>query len=202
MAIDELLRALDREAQAEAAQLLATARADAAASERAATERVAHQQRVALAETEVARQLAADAAVAAIARRRRKDVLTRRAAALDRVHAAVTSALPDLLAGDGGAEVLAALVAGVTAALAGGGPDLRVAAEPVEVRCPPALVERVGRALGPRPGLRVIADPAVSAGLIAVRDGGRVTIDARLATCLDRWWPHLRVDVRAPDKAS
>lgn len=202
MAIDDLLRALDREAEAEAEQILATARADSAASERATAERVTRRQRIALAEVRAARQLAADAAVATIARRRRRDVLASRAAALDRLHAAVATALPGLLTGTGGAEVFAGLVAGVTAALAGGGADAGAAAESVEVRCPPALVEGIRRLVGPRPGLTVVADPAVSAGLIALRDGGRVTIDARLATCLDRWWPHLRVEVRPPPEAS
>jgi len=197
VAIDELLRALAREAEAEVATLRASARAAADELDRASARRAADRAAAVLAEVRAARQRAADAAVATVARRRRGDVLRGRAAALDRVHAAVTAALPGLLVGPDGAAILAALTASVAAALVGGADD-----EPVELRCPPALIERVRAALGPRPGLTVIGDPAVATGVVARRADGQVTVDASLATCLDRWWPRLRVDVRPPDEAS
>lgn len=189
MAITALLDALEREAEAELAALRASATADAEAALRAADVRAGQLTAAALTRARAARQAAADARVAEVARRRRRDVLLARADALARVEAAVAAALPGLLDGPAGAVLLARLLDGVRAVLA---PD-----EPVTVRCTPALREQVAAAL-PGSGVTVRADPQVAAGLVAERGGGRVIIDARLATCLERWWPHLRVDLR-PD---
>jgi vacuolar-type H+-ATPase subunit E/Vma4 len=200
VAVDELLHALEREATAEAEAILAAARADADEVARAATRRAAAHAGAVLAAARAKEQLAADAEVAAVARRWRRDVLAGRAAALDRVHAAVSAALPGLLTGPGGDAVLAALIDGVEAALATAAPT--AAGERIVVRCPLALAARVEARLRARPGLTIVGDDAVGAGLVAERAGGEVTIDARLDAALARWWPALRVGVRPADETA
>ena len=195
MSVDELLRALEREAEAEIAAILGAARAEADELDREGARRTQARADAAVARARARTQATIDADVAEARRRRGGDVLVRRAAALDRVRAATRVALPGLLEAD---DVVDALVASVVAALAGGAAG--EATETVTLRCPPTLVAAVRRRLSGRPDIIVIADEAIGPGLLAERAGGRVTIDARLTTFLERWWPGLRLAIRPAER--
>ncbi|MBK9034729.1 MAG: hypothetical protein IPL61_26270 [Myxococcales bacterium] len=186
MAIDELISALEREAAAEVAALAAAARADAARLRTDAAARRTARRTALLARCRAEHQAAADAALAATARQARRDVLTARAAALDRLEACIGASLPALLRGADGDRVLDALVAGLVAA----------AGDRARVRCAPALVEGVRARLAAHPALEVEADPTVIGGAIGERAGGRVVVDATLGSLLARMWPRLRLEAQ------
>jgi vacuolar-type H+-ATPase subunit E/Vma4 len=155
MAIDDLLHALAREAEAEVEANRAAGFAEAEAIAAAAAERRADATRAGAREHRAAAQVRADAEVAAVSRRTTSAVLAARAAMLEQLRAAVLEALPG------------------------------VVDEPMRVRMRAAVRAAAG---GAPVGLRDLPT-----GVVGELDGGRVTIDATLASLFERSWPRLRV---------
>jgi hypothetical protein len=156
MAIDELLVAIEREAEAEAAAIRAAGRAEAEAIAAAAAERRADATRAGAREHRAVVQARADAELAAVIRRTTHAVLAARAAMLERLHEAILEALPGVLD-----EPMRDRMRAEVRAAAGGAP--------VELQ-------------------------AVPTGVLGELDGGRVTIEATLASLLERTWPRLRIE--------
>jgi vacuolar-type H+-ATPase subunit E/Vma4 len=96
VALPELLQALEGEAATEAAALRDAARADAARIRAEAAARRERRVTDELARHAAAERAANDAEVAAAARGSRRAVLEARAAALARLHGAVTAVLPEV----------------------------------------------------------------------------------------------------------
>jgi vacuolar-type H+-ATPase subunit E/Vma4 len=177
VAIAELLRALERDADAEIRAALDAARDEAGrvATEaaRARDDRVGAAHALALARS----QAQADAALAVATRRARADVLTARAAMLRRLRDAARAALPAVIearAAELGPRQVAAAIA-----YTGGKPGV--------LRCPAVLAD-AARAAAP-PGLRVAVDPTLTGAVIDLDGGAR--IDASLDAILERDWPRL-----------
>lgn len=174
MALDELLRTLERDATAEADAIVAEARAFAAQlDESTARARQARDAADAAHATATA-QAASDGARHDADHRARTQALTARAAMLARVRAAALAALPEALARH--AEALGPRLVEAARACAGDAPG--------ELRCAPVLREHVGAT-----ALRVVEDPALTGVIIALDRG--VRIDATLAAVLARAWPRL-----------
>jgi len=96
MAIDELVAALEREAEAEIAAIRAAARDEADRLAAAAAARRAASTRAAVDVHRAGVQAGADAELAAATRRAMQEVLAARARMLDRLRAAITAELPGL----------------------------------------------------------------------------------------------------------
>ena len=177
MALPELLRAFERDAEAELRAIRAAGEADAraidAAAARARTEKIV----AAASATAAEHRAQADAQVAEAMHRARGAVLVARGAMLGRVREAIAAELPALAR-----EVGDALLA-VAIAWAGD--------EPGVLRCMPEMAARAAE-LAPR-SLRVEADPLVTTGAVVELDAG-TRIDATLAMLLDRDWPRLAAE--------
>lgn len=186
MALPELLSALERNTEAEISALRAAAQAEAARleaeGERARDERLA----AAIARLRAERQAVADRALATASRRARADVLTARAAMLERIRASLAGALPALLADP---RVATGLLAAALAACGDRAGTLR---------CAPAIAP-VARAAAP-PAIRVEPDPAVATGAVIELANG-TAIDATLAALLEGAWPELACEALAWERA-
>lgn len=183
MSLDRLLETLERDARAEAERVLAGARAEAEAIGARAETVVAERRAEALRARE--RAVRADAALqlGTVRRRARGAVLDARHRLLERVRAA---ARERIAATEGEA---ASLTLRLRAALACHGD------RPVEIRCTPALADRVRAAVGNRPGTAVMADPATPDALVVRAADGTMEVDAALAALFERHWPELAVEL-------
>lgn len=176
MAIDELLTVLEREAEAEAARLIATAEAEALAIEREATARVerdrtAAVERLALTEAGLTRR-----ALASAERRRRERTLAARAAAIDRVFAAARFRL-DRLPLERWRNGLGDLVA----------ETIRYLEErPCLLECRPEAAALVETLLADRTGVRVASARTAAPGILGRTEDGVVTVDNTLPERLGR----------------
>lgn len=184
VAMDQLIAALERDAAAEAEEMLQKARAEADEMTAGCRERLAHRLEDEAQRHE--RDLRAQAALAAARARRvgRSDVLRARDALLARVREAAESRVA-LLEGDPGYQ--AGLAGEVREALSFLGEG------PAQVRCRSALLALIREAVADlqRAGLSVQEDPQVPTGFVIGTADGRVEVDARLTTRLDRTWPEL-----------
>jgi len=182
MALEDLVRAFEREAAAEAAVIRARGTAEAAQLAAAATQERDGQ--IAAASTAFAaeRRAAADRELAEGARALRAEVLAARTAMLDRLRAAVAARLPARVA-----EVGEALLASALTCVGDGDGVLR---------CAPALAEVARRASR----LRVEPDPRVTGVVIEL--ASQTTIDATLDALLARTWPALACEALALARGS
>jgi vacuolar-type H+-ATPase subunit E/Vma4 len=186
MALDDLLHAIERDAETEIRAIRAAGEAEAARIEADAAQARAQRIAAAIAAFAGDRRAAADLELATAARCAQADLLAARSAMLDRIRAAICAELPALVADQPrlGARLLAAVLA--YAGDAAG-----------TLRCAPSLVD-AARAAAP-PSLRVEGDPAVSTGAIVELAAG-TRIDATLAALLEREWPGLACEALAMER--
>jgi len=186
MALSDLVTQFERETEAEIRAIRSAG--DAAAAQIDGEAARVRAERIAVAGAAVTAELraAADLEIGAVARRARGEILTARAAMLDRIRDAIRGELPGLVASD--VRLGASLVAAAIACTGGDGGELR---------CAPALVE-AARAAAPA-ALRVEGDPAVATGAIIELSTG-TRIDATLDALLDRAWPRLACEALAMER--
>ena len=183
MALSDLLRRLEEEADARIAALQASARAEAAGVAAEAAARLSERHATAMASREAA--LRAAAARASISARR--DAAARVLAARDETLQRILRRMEQLLGARRGSD----------AVLARAGADLDAALGyldgPISVRCRPELVTwaRSRLAAGAREGVQ--ADPEVGTGAVLRAADGSVEIDATVEQRLARLTPELTV---------
>jgi len=177
MAGDTLLAALGRDADAEAAAILARADADAAAVRAGAEARVAavRDARVAARRAELA--AATERAGGAARREARQQLLAARWRFVQRVLDRAGAMLPAALEGAAGADVLRGLLVEAEAYL----PPGRAV-----VRCAPSASDALRAAPKGSVEREIVPDPAVTAGLLAEAGDGSVVVDNTLEARLAR----------------
>ncbi len=174
MAIQELLAALDAEADARAEEQLAAARAEAKRIAEAAAEQLAaaRSARVSDVESKVRRET--EARLSSERRRARAEVLRERHAMVERVLAAATACFPS--------AIMAARVPlerHLAEALA------HVEGTVARVHCRPELMAAIEPLAAAR-GLTVEATPAAGWGVVAADGSGRIEVDNTLEARLVR----------------
>lgn len=181
MAISELLRALENEAADRAHEVREEALAEATAlrNEAARDNAVALEAELSAYRAKV--QAAADAQVSSAERVHRARVLEARSESLELLHGAVRAALPGLLEGDAGGALFDALIDTAMSARGDGPAVMRVPS-----RWLPRARERA-------PGVELVADETIGAGVRLEQESGRVVVDATLEALLERFWPRLRI---------
>jgi vacuolar-type H+-ATPase subunit E/Vma4 len=187
MGLRELVLALEREAQAQAAAIVADATADAT-RRRADAAALLDRQRARDLETLRAElSLAATAAIDGARRNATHQGLAARSALLDTLRAQARERIAALPPDP-------AMTPGVTgdveAALAYLGPVSAV------VRCPPAWGEFLQPVFAGRP-IRFEPDVTVGAGMLLHDREGRLEVDATLVGRLDRLWPAVAIELAA-----
>ena len=185
MALDDLLAAVEREAERKIATRLAGAWTDAARVAAGSAEHLARRRAEAEAARRAELRAAATREVEASRRAARRMVLEARERLLDRVFRAALQRLPSAVEGQAYAAALAAEVAEVLSYFG---------AEPVVLRCPPALETRV-RELAGRPEVTVRADPGLTTGLAAESADGALMVESTLQGRLGRLRPALAIEV-------
>jgi fused signal recognition particle receptor len=186
VALEELLAALERDAEA-AVQAVRDAAAAEAARIAAESRTQAERRRaefVAAREREL--RAAGEVAAAEVGRRTRRAVLEARQGMLDRVFAAARERLAAVATQPAFTERLGDHLAEARAYLGDG---------PVTVRCPPELTARVRRLARPADGITVVADPAAGTGLRVTSGDGTVEVDNTLDARLARLRPRLALEV-------
>ena len=187
MALAELLRVLE---DGNAAEVRATAEAAAGEAARIEAEASARRgERIASVTAACAaeRRAAADAEIAAASRAARADILTARAAMLERVRVGVCAQLPRVL--DQAPELRRALVAAALAC---------VGDEPGTLRCSPMLAD-LAREASPA-AIRVEPAPDIATGVVVTLASG-TRIDATLVMLLERMWPTLACEALRQERA-
>lgn len=187
MALADLLRVLEDGASAEVRAIAEAAAGEAARVETEAFARRSERVARAMAVCAATRRAAGEVEIAAANRAARAEILAARAAMLERIRAAVSAQLPDVLAGE--PELRRALVAAALAC---------VGDEAGTLRCPVVMVE-LAREASPA-AIRVEADPGVATGVVIELASG-TRIDATLATLLDRMWPALACEALQQERA-
>jgi len=186
--IDVLLATLEREAEAEISRVMDDARARAAeviaAAERrmAARRQLSLEQRTAEARAEHERALATARAAA------RAPVLAARAALLDRLFAGLRAKLPAVAASAAYRAALARQLE-VLSAFAGDRPST--------VRCNPALVATLRRAMKTKGRWPIRPDSSIAAGFRLTTTDGVLEVDATLETRLEQLRPRLALEALA-----
>ena len=186
MALDDLLAAVEREAERKIAARLAEAWTDAARVAAGSSEHLARRR----AEAEAARraELRATAVreVEASRRAARRTVLEARERLLERVFRAARERLPEAVRGKAYAAALADEVAEVLSYFG---------AELVVLRCPPALEPQIRKITSGRSGVTVAADPGLTTGLTAESADGALAVESTLEGRLGRMRPALAIEV-------
>lgn len=186
MALDELLSALERDADAEERGELDAARAEAARITAESAARVGRRRREQLSSRELALRAAADAALASRRRDARRAVLAARQQVLERVFSAARAALDQLVDRPELDDILrrdverGLAVLGDTSAI---------------VRCAPTLAHRVRAIVGAR--AEVEADPSVPIGVEIVSADRAVRVDQTLAGRVTRLHDELAIAISA-----
>jgi len=175
--LGELLAALTREAERDAARLRADAAARATAIADGAAAQANRVRAAQLGERESQWRAEAERALGAARHAARAQVLAARDALLERVHAAVRARLPELVDDPAYRAVLSR---DVRAALA------YLGDEPVTLRCTPALADAVRALVADDARVRVEPGAAVGTGVRAVSADGAVEVDNTLEGRLDR----------------
>ena len=178
MALDQLLSALEREAQATADRVLAEARAEVARLTAVAADEIAqHRDAVVTPRIREARA-AMEAALGLAGREVRGEVLRARARLLARIFAVTRDALASARTRD---DYVTAVPARIDAALAciGGNDD-------IVIRCPSPLVGIFRSAIRDRVRVSVHPDDTIVGGFVLATESGSVTIDDTLEFRLER----------------
>ena len=183
MALSDLLRRLEEEADARIAALQASARAEAAGIAADAAARLSERHATAMASREAALRAAAARASISARRESAAQVLAARDETLQRILGRMEQLLEERR---GSEAVLARASADLDAAL--GYVD-----GPVSVRCRPELVTWVSGRLAAGARDAVQADPGVGTGAVLRATDGSVEIDATVEQRLARLRPELTV---------
>jgi vacuolar-type H+-ATPase subunit E/Vma4 len=183
MALSELLRRLEEEADSRAADIRSTAHAEASriAAESAAD--LTHRRTLVLAQREATLRAATARETAAARRAATAELLTARAAVLDRIFEQVNTLLAERR---GAGAVLECAAVDLNAALGflnGGG----------TARCRSELLDWVRGVLAAGSGITVEADPSVGIGAVVRAADGSVEIDATVEHRLGRLRSRLAV---------
>lgn len=184
MALEELLRALEREAEQDIATVRAEADAEVQRIAAAAGARSARRKEQALAEEERTLRDRAGAELAQVRRDAEGEVLRERRRVLDRVYGIVASRLGEVQASDAYRRGLADRV---LSALGYAGDA------PATLICHASLHEAIQRIAGGRTGVRVVADPAGEEGFRVVVDETGFVVDERIAARLEQMRPDLDI---------
>lgn len=188
MPLEHLLAALEREATARGASMLAAAQAEADRVRQDGDALVAQRRAEALRAREAELRGAVEAALGEARLAGQLATLEARAHFLDRVFKSARALFPSAVTDD---AYRAALPGHVAEALAAMGD------EPAVIRCPEPLVSAVRAAVGAAAQVRVEGDPAAPAGLTAVSTDGAIEVDNTLVGRLDRLRPELALEVLA-----
>lgn len=190
MALDDLLAAVEREAERKIAARLAGAWTDAARLAAGSREHLARRRAEAEAARRAELRAAATREVEASRRAARRTVLEARERLLDRVFRAARERLPAAARGEAYVSALADEVAEVLSYF---GDEL------VVLRCPPALeprareiVQEIGAG---RSGVTVAADARLATGLAAESGDGELMVESTLEGRLGRLRPALAIEV-------
>jgi vacuolar-type H+-ATPase subunit E/Vma4 len=186
MALDDLLAAVEREAERKIAARLAGAWTDAARVAAGSAEHLTRRRAEAAAARRAELRAAATREVEASRRAARRTVLEARERLLDRVFRAALQRLPTAVEGQAYAAALADEVAEVLSYF---GDEL------VVLRCPPALEPRVREIASGRSGVTVAADPGLATGLAAESGDGELMVESTLEGRLGRLRPALAIEV-------
>jgi vacuolar-type H+-ATPase subunit E/Vma4 len=187
MALEHLLSALERDAEAEAQGLMDEAGRETARIAAESRARLDRRRAEFAAGHEAVLGAAAAGAVAAARRLARRQVLEARERLLGRVFRAVEERLAEAACGAAYLRDLPREVATVLSYIEG----------PAVLHCPPGLEPAVRAAVAAlaAPSITVRGDPAAGPGLRAVSAGGGLSVDATLAGRLARRWPGLAIEV-------
>lgn len=184
MALDDLLAAVEREAERKIAARLAEAWTEAARVSAGSAEHLARRRAAAEAARRAELRAAATREVEESRRAARRTVLEARERLLDRVFRAARERLPSAVQGEVYAASLADEVAEVLSYFG---------TEPVVLRCPPILESRVRELAGA--GVTVRPDPGLTTGLAAESADGTLAVESTLQGRLGRLRPVLAIEV-------
>jgi vacuolar-type H+-ATPase subunit E/Vma4 len=177
MSLDQLLAALQREAQAEADRLLADAREDAARRAAVTEAAVAREREESLGAHAREQQAELEATLSAARLNARREVLEARERLLERVFAGIRGASPRAIARE---EFIASLPGRIASALACVDPE-----EAIVLTVHPAIAAAVSALHAEDPRLTMREDPAIGSGFRAATADGTVevidTLEARMA---------------------
>ena len=188
MALEELLEVLRREADAEAAAILADAHTEAEAIGARCEADLASRSDSFRSEQDAVRQSAVELAVAQARRDSRREMLQARERMLERVFARALERFPEALTA---AEYLDGLSSQLSEALN------CLADRPGTVRCHPRLERELKLLVGTRHGVSLVIDASVGAGFKVASDDGAVEIDGTLEGRLDRARNRMKQQVMA-----
>ncbi len=188
MAIEQLLAALEHEAAAEQAALLAEAKTEVGRIRARTAARIADQQAAYLGPREREWRDEASAVLTAARRHARGEVLAARQHLLDRVFANARERLPETLSEDRYRTVLPTHLDDALAYVGDGA---------CTVRCPPVIAEIVRGLASSRPSVAVVEDAAALTGPVVESTDGSVTVDNTLEARLERLRPRIALDIVA-----
>jgi vacuolar-type H+-ATPase subunit E/Vma4 len=186
MALADLLRALEQDAEARIAELRAEATASAGRLRAEAGARLERRRTAELATREAGLQSETARAIEATRQEAARRVLTARAQALERIQGRARELL---LRTEPDAGLRAGIAREVNAALEYFGDTAAV------VRCAPAWGSALEPIVARRPGIRLEATNGVGPGAAIRAADGSLEIDATLETRLDRLWPRLAIEL-------
>jgi vacuolar-type H+-ATPase subunit E/Vma4 len=166
--LDQLLRALERQAAEGRTAELEAARAEAARIDREGVEDLARRTQSRLDEQEIELRAGAERAIAAARRGHRQRVLEARERLLERIFARAREIVNAEQSESSRAELLAEEIRRAGVYLG----DI-----PAVTRCAPAMVEPLRARLGDRNGMRVEPDPSLRAGFRMGAADGSVIVD-------------------------
>jgi vacuolar-type H+-ATPase subunit E/Vma4 len=188
VALEHLVGTLAREAEAEAAAILAAARADADAITARSEQVCAASRESARATREAEQRAAVESALAEARRIARGEMLEARRRVLDRVFGAARAALPAAVERP---EYRAGVAQELEIALR------CVGDRPATLRCHPVLQAVIEPLLRARASVTLVVDPAAGSGFRVVTRDGSLEVDATLEDRLARLAPRLAIEVAA-----
>ncbi|HEY4591487.1 MAG TPA: V-type ATP synthase subunit E [Thermoanaerobaculia bacterium] len=186
MALDDLLAAVEREAERKIAARLAEAWTESARVAAGSAGHLARRRAEAAAARRAELRATATREVEESRRAARRTVLEARERLLDRVFRAARERLPAAMKGEAYAAALADEVAEVLSYFG---------AELVVLRCPPALEPQIRKLTSGFSGVTVAADPGLATGLAAESGDGELTVESTLDGRLGRMRPALAIEV-------
>lgn len=184
--MQELIEALEREAEARSAAILEEARESVARLIEESEREMEHRIEAQVEAREERWRRDASARVSLARREAEERVLAAREELLRKVLARAAERLSDLPGSPGYARAAPALLERALSFLPAG----------AEVVCDPATARTV-KEVAARAGARIDARPDAATGIVARSAAGSVSVDATLATLLDRLRPTLAMDVAA-----
>jgi vacuolar-type H+-ATPase subunit E/Vma4 len=188
MALTDLIEVLRREAEAEAAAILAAAEAEAEAIRKRTAADLAARRAALEAELDEARRSAVELALSTARLGARRGVLEARERLLDRVFQAARAGFAEALEREEYHQALPDQLAEALGCLGD---------RPGTLRCHPAVHRPIEELLGARRGIRLLPDASAGAGFRLASDDGAVEIDATLEDRLIRLETRVRQEVLA-----